>query len=327
MIFRTCLDAVPSETKIDYRSKILMLGSCFTNNIGQKLESACFDVCINPFGTLYNPYSIFNSLDILMNCQLLEDKALFASHGLFHSFHFHSQFSGRDKLQTLAGMNESIAHGHQFLQKSDFLFITLGSSYVYEHKAEGYVVNNCHKLPASTFSRYCANLDDMVDAWQKMLARLFQYHPHLRVIFTVSPIRHIADGLHENQISKAKLLILTDTLCSQYNNCMYFPAYEVVMDDLRDYRFYTEDMVHPNNVAIEYIWELFRKSYMDASIGSTFDKIIKLQRAATHKAFDDKSEAYQLFLKQALAELNALHQKNPYLSIKKLQTALENKLN
>lgn len=327
MQFRTTLNVVPSTNKIDYRSKILMLGSCFTNNIGQKLEDACFDICINPFGTLYNPYSILNSLEILLNGGLMNSDELFSMNNLFHSFHFHGSFSNNDRTLALQRMNESITLGHHFLQQTDFLFITFGTSYVYENKYNKQIVSNCHKLPASAFSRYRTDLAEMTKKWDELLVKLHSLYPHMHVIFTVSPIRHIADGLHENQISKAQLLLLTDILCSQNENASYFPAYEVMMDDLRDYRFYTEDMVHPSNVAILYIWELFQNSYIDLSAIAILSKIMKLYKSANHRPFNVQDRNYKLFLEQTLAELNGLVQKYPYLSTKKLQDILENKLN
>ena len=234
----TSVDIVPAVRQIGYGDKILLLGSCFADNIGAKFAEHYFQATVNPFGTLYNPASIAAAITNVGNSQLVEHN------GLWHSMMHHGAFSDKDKEEVLTRCEQSRALLQRALMEASTVVVTFGTAWVYE--MEGQVVANCHKLPANRFTRRCLTVNEIVEMWQPIVASM----PDKHWIFTVSPIRHVKDGLHANQISKAILLQAVDQLGQSY-----FPSYEIMMDELRDYRFYAEDMVHPSAVAVEYIWQ------------------------------------------------------------------------
>ena len=248
----TSVDIAPSEKKIGYQDKILLLGSCFADNVGEKFAEHYFQTTINPFGTLYNPASIANSLLPIASDHL----PIVCHNGLWHSMMHHGGFSHSDKNELLRRCEESCSLMHGALQEASTIIVTFGTAWVYEK--DGMVVANCHKLPAKDFVRRRLTVEEIVQTWQPIIEPMSDKH----WIFTVSPIRHIKDGLHENQISKAILLQAIDCLASNSSAVSYFPSYEIMLDELRDYRFYAEDMVHPSQVAVDYIWECFVNAYM-----------------------------------------------------------------
>ena len=256
----TSVDIAPSEKKIGYDDKILLLGSCFADNIGAKFGEHYFQTTVNPFGTLYNPASIRRSIDLSLNRN--NKRYILQHNGLWHSMMHHGSFSHPDKDVLLARCEESQTLLRTALQEASTIIVTFGTSWVY--KMDGMVVANCHKMPAERFDRYCISAGDIIDSWLPLLDRI----PNKHWIFTVSPIRHIKDGLHANHLSKANLLQAIDVLIARARDLnptstySYFPAYEIMLDELRDYRFYAEDMVHPSQVAVDYIWQRFVDTYM-----------------------------------------------------------------
>jgi hypothetical protein len=229
--------------KIGYRAPSLMMGSCFTESIGLHLRERLFPVEVNPFGILYNPASIANSLEILMAERFFEAKDLFFANGLWNSFYHHSRFSNPDRQACLNEINSKIEEASRILRGSNLLFCTFGTSWVFEEISSGRIVSNCHKLPAATFSRYRLSPSGILKLWEKLIPGLWQVNPDLKIVFTVSPIRHLKDGLHENNLSKAVLLLAIDELQKQFGKerIFYFPSYEILLDELRDYRFYAPD--------------------------------------------------------------------------------------
>ena len=292
----TSVDIVPAVRQIGYGDKILLLGSCFADNIGAKFAEHYFQATINPFGTLYNPASIAAAITNVGNSQLVEHN------GLWHSMMHHGAFSDKDKEQLIARCEQSRALLQRALMEASTVVVTFGTAWVYE--MEGQVVANCHKLPANRFTRRCLTVDEIVEMWQPIVASM----PDKHWIFTVSPIRHVKDGLHANQISKAILLQAVDQLGQSY-----FPSYEIMMDELRDYRFYAEDMVHPSAVAVEYIWQRFVDTYMNKDTQTEMRVLNQLWRDNQHRMLHPDTDEARTFL-QRLAERKAqLQQRYPWI--------------
>ena len=243
---QTIVDIKPSEWKIGYEDKILMLGSCFSDEIGAQMQQRYLQVTCNPFGTLYNPLSIAKAFSL----QLSEVNFQFHE-GLWHSMAHHGSFSRASKEEAEQAVRASIETMQRALQEASVVIVTFGTAWVYEMNGE--IVGNCHKLPESCFTRRRLSVEEIVAAWKPILEKYSDKH----WLFSVSPIRHIKDGLHENEISKATLLLALEAISRQHSAISYFPSYEIVLDELRDYRFYADDLVHPSSLAVNYIWERF----------------------------------------------------------------------
>lgn len=313
MEFRTKIETPYLGFELDHRCKMLMMGSCFAQNVGNLLIQSKFDLILNPYGVLYNPASISKALNRLLDKKTFSEDELFEHKGVYNSFWHHSQFSDIDKSRCLERINTAFGKSVERLHDCDVLFITFGTSYVFELQSNGEVVGNCHKLPALVFNRSRLTVDDIVADWTRLIDRLLEVNPRLRVVFTVSPIRHLKDGLHDNQLSKSILLLAVDKLCSEYDACCYFPAYEIVLDDLRDYRFYDEDMVHPNGLAVKYIWGVFSEVFFDKKTIEIISEWNKLQMAVNHRPLNINSSEYGLFVDQTIDKLKIFQQKYPYI--------------
>ena len=304
--------------KLSYRRKSMMMGSCFAESIGTKLQDLCFPIDVNPFGILYNPVSIVNSLEILMSGKLFGEEDLFYANGLWNSFYHHSRFSNLDKQDCLADINNRIAEASKTLRQSNLLFITFGTSWVFEDKSSRQIVSNCHKLPASTFHHYRLRSAQIVEIWIKLIERIFDINPKIQLVFTVSPIRHLKDGEHENQLSKAILLIAVDELIKHFRGekINYFPSYEIVLDELRDYRFYASDMVHMNEVAVDLIREKVASVFIDPEDRKISLEIEKLRQALNHRPLNVVSDEYKQFIEKQLEKTLQLKDKFNYLDLK-----------
>lgn len=313
MEFRTKTDITEPKIKISHKSHIIMMGSCFIQNIGKFLIDNKFEVNLNPFGILYNPLSISQSLRILIDQKQFSAEDLFEYNGLYHSFWHHGSFSNADKDECLKNINLGLRKAAHDLRHAHTLFITFGTAYVFESKQQNRVVSNCHKLPANLFSRYRLETDAIVRDWVQLIKELREINPLLQIIFTVSPIRHLKDGAHDNQLSKSTLLLSIDKIIRETSNINYFPSYEIVLDELRDYRFYDEDMVHPSSVAIKYIWEQFSETYLTEETQPIIEEWKKLRMALNHRPINKDSEEYKHFLRQTLLKLKAFNEKYPYI--------------
>lgn len=280
-----------------------MLGSCFAENMGERLQNAKFSVDLNPFGILYNPLSIQQAIYRLLNPEPFFEKDLFLNEGRWHSFMHHSHFSSRSADKCLQTINTRLQQSAEQLLRADYLFVTFGTAWVYELCASGQVVANCHKLPPKNFNRRRLSVAEIVDTYIPLINSLLAKNPQLKFVFTVSPIRHWKDGAHENNVSKSVLLLAIDELQKQLDSVSYFPAYELVMDDLRDYRFYTEDMLHPNKTAIDYIWSQFSNTYFSIDTKKTVLKMEKLTKAMQHKPFNKEGEEYRQFCEALLKKI------------------------
>ena len=310
----TTVHVTPSEKKIGYGDKVLLLGSCFADNIGAKFEEHYFQTTINPFGTLYNPASIAKA--VLDMGYGPSGMGLVEHNGLWHSMMHHGSYSGVDKEEVIARCEESRIQMREALQQASVVIVTFGTAWVYEY--EGEVVANCHKLPANRFVRRRLTVDEIVNVWQPIIASM----PDKHWIFTVSPIRHIKDGLHENQVSKAILLQAVDRLISMslsYNlstetlHRSYFPSYEIMLDELRDYRFYAEDMVHPSAVAVDYIWQRFVETYMTTDTQQEMRILHQLWRDRHHRFLHPDSPEAEQFAEHIKTRLQQLQPRYPWL--------------
>ncbi|GHT53550.1 hypothetical protein FACS189451_05710 [Bacteroidia bacterium] len=296
MIFRTALSIPAGDFKITHSDTLAMLGSCFVESISAKLSGAGFTIDANPFGVVYNPLSLSLNLNRLMDGQLYTENELFQDKELFHSFAHHSRFSGTHLSETLEKINSRLEYSSAFLRKSTLLVITFGTAFVYRLRATGAVVSNCHKLPAHLFIHERISLDDIVIEWNNLIARLKKFVPEIKILFTVSPLRYLKDGFHENQLSKATLLLATEKLIRENPDTYYFPSYEIMIDDLRDYRFYADDLIHPSGQAIDYIWEKISEAYFDEETRKIARELESIERALNHKPFYPESEEYKSFI-------------------------------
>ena len=328
MSFFTEIQIPEFPWKLDYSKSLMLMGSCFSENIGQRLIDLKFKVDMNPFGILYNPESIAGSLKILLENRVFTEDDLFADQGLWNSFYHHSRFSDPDKTQALAKINDRISLSHEMLKTTDFLFVTFGTAWVYELKKTGKIVSNCHKVPASEFKRFRLGVYEITEGYRELLDELWRFNPNLKVVFTVSPIRHWKDGAVENQVSKATLLLAIDRLITGYGNKLigYFPSYEIMMDELRDYRFYAEDMLHLSPVATDYIFDRFAQSMVTSESIRLFRDIAKIRKAIQHRPLNSGSAAYKKFLGATLAEINKLTLNAPYLNFEQEELYLKQEL-
>ena len=275
-----------------------------------------FPVDVNPFGTLYNPASIAAALTRLLDARPFTRGELFKEANLWHSFAHHSRFSHTDAEVCLQRIDERFRAAVGLLPQLDRLVLTWGTAWVYADADSREVVANCHKLPASRFVRYRLSVDEMVQLWTPLLERLFALNHDMKIVLTVSPIRHLKDGAHGNQLSKAALLLFCEELAARYpDRCIYFPAYEIVLDELRDYRFYDTDMVHPSAQAVEYVWQRFSDTFFDEETEAVNREWEALSRALNHRPLTPDKEAYRRFVEQNIRRLEEFHKKYPSFDV------------
>lgn len=306
MKFTTPVNIKLNKT-IDHNSRIVMLGSCFAENIGKKLIDCGFNVVMNPMGILYNPISIFSALERIVEGREFTEDELFCHNGLWTSFMHHGSFSHADKNEALKMMNERLKEGHEQLKDATHLIITFGSAEVYERN--GKVVSNCHKLPAREFTHRLLSINEINNLYKSFVIETQNIAP-LQTIFTVSPVRYLGNGAHHGQINKATLLLATNEICKK-TGADYFPSYEIMMDELRDYRYYAEDMIHPSDVAINYIFERFAETYLTDEAIRVADEIQKIKKSLAHRPLHPGSEEYQNFKKKLSQQIAAIVEKYP----------------
>jgi len=315
-LFRTPIEIPVSEFNLTYKKKITMIGSCFTDNIGKKLTHYKFPVSINPFGVLYNPESVRNALDILINEKYFGEEDLHEHNSRWLSFYHDTSFSDHDREKVLQEINKSIHAGNQWLNKTNLLIITFGTARVYHHKKKNHIVSNCHKLPAKEFKRYLLDINEIVDGYRELIGQLKKFNPNLHIVFTISPVRHWKDGAVGNQQSKAILVLAIKKLLGEFPELEYFPAYEILMDELRDYRFYAEDMLHPGETGINYIWDRFCETYIKKSTWKLMEKVDAIVKAKNHRPFHPQSLEYQNFLKKQIEKTEQFLDKYPHIDLR-----------
>ncbi|MBO7636866.1 MAG: GSCFA domain-containing protein [Paludibacteraceae bacterium] len=310
--FRTIIP-IQKELDINHSNKVMMFGSCFTENIGQKLIDHKFSVSCNPLGILFNPISILQAINRIVDNKKVTEQELFEHEGVWNSFSFHSQFAQLSVSEYLANINPIIDASHQFIKSCDFLFITLGTAWIYEDTETNEIVANCHKVASTRFNRRRVSTTECCDAILSAIEKIHKVNEHVNFIFTVSPIRHWKDGAHGNQLSKATLLLAIDKICDMYSNCSYFPSYEILMDELRDYRFYADDMLHPSEFALKYIWERFSDCYFSEETKAINKEVESLNQALHHRPFNPESHSYKTFQEQTQTRIAELEKKYPFI--------------
>ena len=304
-----------ADKEINHQHKILSVGSCFTEHIGTALKDRKFNVLQNPNGILFDPASVCSSLISYIQKKQYTEKDLFQLNEVWQSWQHHSRFSGINKDEVLHVINTSQQDAHDFLQRSRWLIITLGTSYSYRLTDGAKPVANCHRAPSAWFDKHLMSIDETVTAMDTMLYRLFQFNPSINIIFTVSPVRHIRDGIVENNRSKARLLEAVHHLVNKFSRLYYFPSYELVIDVLRDYRFYDIDLVHPNYQATSFVIEHFMNHYVNESSISLSKEIEKIMIARKHKPFQPETDAHKNFLKLHAERTKNLMSNYPFLSL------------
>jgi hypothetical protein len=313
MNFTTKIPLAKSGNPIDYNSKILSLGSCFAENMGEKFSYYKFQDIVNPFGIIFNPVSIEKLINRVVNRYLFSEAEIFFHNDLWHCYDVHSELSNPDKEIFLRNLNQVLEETHNQLVQASHIIITYGTSWFYALQSSGVVVANCHKMPQSQFEKAIISVKDSEIYIQKTIDLIRKINPDCTLIFTVSPVRHIKDGFVENNVSKAHLLSALYTIIKHKQETInYFPSYEIMMDELRDYRFYAEDMLHPSQTAIDYIWERFSESYVSGTCFAIMEEVGSIRKAMAHKAFNPDSESHQKFLQNLQDKIANLQQQFPH---------------
>ncbi|NJY61835.1 GSCFA domain-containing protein [Salinimicrobium sp. CDJ15-81-2] len=310
MEFRTQVPIVPQEPKIDYSSKVLLLGSCFVENIGKKLEYFKFQNLLNPFGILFHPAAILNLLKRVRSVHVFTEADIFFHNEAWHSYEAHSDLNAVEKEEILEKLNTAVEETAAFLKSATHMIITPGTAWGYRLKESGEMVANCHKVPQKNFSK---EITDAKKALFEAAVIVRELNPEVQIIFTVSPVRHLKDGYVENQWSKAKLITAVQEIVASEENCAYFPAYEIMMDELRDYRFYAEDMVHPNQTAVDYIWQKFQEAWIASEASAVMKEVDTIQKGLLHRPFNEASEAHQNFRRDLQQKIEKLEEKEPQI--------------
>lgn len=312
---RTTFKIEPSPDKITYNDPVMFIGSCFASSIGSRLEMGRMPVMINPSGTVFNPVSVCNTIDIIISGKEFVEDDLYCHEGTYLSFYHHTDFSSDDPSKVLEKINKKSKEALSFLMNAKFLFITLGTSRVYRWKKTGMIVSNCHKIPADQFQPELLTADEIVTLWTNQLDRMKSLFPRLKVVFTISPVRHWKDGAHGNQVSKSILFLAVEELLAHSFSPHYFPAYELVNDDLRDYRFYDDDMLHPSAAAISYIWDAFSGCYMDNKTINIWNEVVKITMARNHRFNTDSGVKIKIFAERMLKQIIEIEIKVPGIDL------------
>jgi hypothetical protein len=310
MSFRTEVKAPKAPFSITHAHKLMSIGSCFSENIGKKFKEHKFSININPFGQQYNPASVAQGLERLITGAPYTEADLFYANELYNSFEHHGSFSRKDKAEALAHVNAEFQSASQAIREADVLFLTFGTAHVFELKETGRIVSNCHKLPAATFNFRLMEPDEIVSTLSASLQKLQTINNKLKLVFTVSPVRYFAFGHYENSVSKSHLFTAIYKLQQLHPGAYYFPAYEIVIDDLRDYRFYAEDMLHPNAQATQYVWERLCDTLLHKTDVGLLKEVEEIMSAARHRPRHPGSEAHRNFVKRTLEKIAVLESKH-----------------
>jgi hypothetical protein len=311
MNFTTKVPVATYAYPIDYSSKLLSLGSCFVENMGDKLDYFKFQVKTNPFGIIFNPVSIERLVDRVINQRLFTESDIFFHNDLWHCYEVHSELSCYNKEEFLERLNLRIQQSNNLIIQASHIIITYGTSWVYRLNSTKEIVANCHKVPQKEFTKEILSPETIQQSIQNTIALIRYVNPNCHFIFTISPVRHIKDGFAENQRSKAHLIAALQNILNTKHcalNINYFPSYEIMMDELRDYRFYADDMLHPTQVAIDYIWIRFFEHYVNSKYFDTMQEVCTIQKGLSHRPFNPNSPAHQQFLatlKEKIVRLQA----------------------
>lgn len=299
---------------VDYQSQLLLMGSCFAENMGERCHYFKFQTMVNPFGIIFNPVSLHKLIDRAVQLQYFTVDDIFCHNNLWHCFEVHSQLSTSNPDKLLESLNKTLLQLHEQLQKATHIMLTLGTAWVYRRQETNAVVANCHKVPQREFVKQLLQIEVVeqhLDAIRQMIKKI---NPDITLVITVSPVRHSKDGFVENNRSKAHLLAALHRVVDHYSDTYYFPSYEIVMDELRDYRFYTQDMLHPNAIAIDYIWKRFKETCVATSCYNTMKEVDDLQKALSHRSFNPESPSHLQFLVQVRQRIEVLQEQYPFMT-------------
>jgi len=310
---RTLVEMEPMTPQLTYSDRIMLMGSCFTEHIGNRLNSLKFRVDLNPFGIVYNPLSMAGQLKILLDPQGFSHDDLVFHQDLWHSWNHHSRFSDTDPDRLLRSVGEKALTSAGFLKQTGVLILTFGTPEAYFLKGSNRLVSNCHKLPADWFCSRKPDPQELADLWIPLIGSLVTQNPGLRICLTVSPVRYFKDGPTGNQISKSILFLFIGKLLDAFPDLYYFPSYEIFMDDLRDYRFYDTDMMHPGPAGIDYVWNRFVRACIDPGIYPLMDEVESVVKGAHHRPGARHTDAHRSFIARQLDRISALQLKNPFL--------------
>ncbi|PWL40437.1 GSCFA domain-containing protein [Flagellimonas aquimarina] len=315
MKLQTTVPLIKFENPIDYQSKLLLLGSCFVENIGDKLKYYNFQQLQNPFGILFHPFAIENLVERAIENRNYQESEVFEQDGRWHCFDAHSANSATSKTILLQNLNESLEETKQQLEQTTHIIITLGTAWVYRDNKTKKVVANCHKVSQKEFSKELLSIEVIKNSLARLIELVHSINESAQVIFTISPVRHLKDGFMENQQSKSHLITALHGVLSSraQSRGIYFPSYEIMMDELRDYRFYGKDMVHPNELAIDYIWEKFKSSWISSQSYTVMEEVDTIQKGLQHRAFNPDSEEHQKFKKSLQAKITYLKERYPFM--------------
>jgi hypothetical protein len=312
--FRTTLSPKKATFNIGFTDQLMLVGSCFSVEIGKKLEARKFSLCANPNGIVYHPLAISQLFTRLLEGKPYATSDLSFANEKWFSFLHHGDFDHPDQQRCLDQINNNFEKAHAAVEKLDVLFLTFGTAFVYRLQSTGQPVANCHKLPATEFRKELSSIEDIVAAYRRLIEQLKKIRPQLQVVLSISPVRHLRDGLEEDRLSKSILRVAIEMLTREYKNCSYFPAYELLQDDLRDYRFYDRDMVHPSEQAVDYIWNHFLDTYVSASDQAIVNEIEQLNKALNHRPLHPETKSHAEFLKSTEKKKEVLARKYPFLN-------------
>lgn len=314
MKLQTQIPLQPQEhNQVDYKSKIVLLGSCFSENIGDKFRYNKFQSLVNPFGILFHPLAIENLITRSINKAYYTEEDLYFHNEQWCCLDAHSKLNKTSKEELLKVLNTQIDETHQQLINASHVVITLGTSWVYRHIASDTVVANCHKLPQKQFLKELLSIEQITEALKAVVSLVRSINPKVTFLFTVSPVRHIKDGFIENTRSKSYLFAAIHNIIEPRTHLYYFPSYEIMTDELRDYRFYNADMIHPNQVAINYIWEKFKFVWLSEEALKISDTVSSIQAKKAHRPFNPASVAHQQFISKLESEIKDLRTKYPHI--------------
>lgn len=312
MKLQTHISLTKAQNQIGYKSQLLILGSCFAENIGAKLEFFKFQSLQNPFGILFHPLAIERLISKSIKKENYVEEAIFFLNERWHCFDAHSDLSNPSQVKLLETLNLGLEETHQQIAKSTHVFITLGTAWVYKNTRTNSVVANCHKVPQKEFSKELLSVTEIQKSLENTIQSIQSVNNEAQIIFTISPVRHLKDGFVENQRSKSLLITAIHEIIKQ-GNALYFPSYEIMMDELRDYRFYETDMVHPNQLAIDYIWEKFKEVWILEKAFPVMGKVEEVQKGLKHTAFNPASEQHLSFVKSLEAKITYLQKEYPFM--------------
>lgn len=316
---KTPVEIAPIKRPIKYGDRIMSIGSCFSENVGNYLYNLGYDIAVNPFGNQYNPLSIARVISIILDKKEFTTEDLFHHNGVYSSFFHHSRFSHYDKDVVLDRINKSLDDAKKMFNTLDYLILTWGTAYTYRLKETEAVVSNCHKLPGKNFIRNLESVSTLFDTWDQLIEKIISGNKNIRIITTVSPIRHLRDTAHGNNISKSTLMIFDDLIHRKYNeNMYYFGAYEIILDELRDYRYFDRDLCHPSDLAIDIVKERFRKNILDSNEEHIRDGVEKLRSQLLHRPINIDELSMELRLEQLNLQKKMFSEKYPNVKIENI---------